>query len=95
MGAPAAVQANEEHPKAMPMAIMRNGHEVLRGAMRDIQSLLDKGDLEGAAALWHKFYRFQELHKRMEEGCREEVDIAGEQAGYRGLFYMIDTYAEC
>ena len=75
----------------MPMAIMRNAHEVLRGAMRDIQKLLEKGDLEGAASLWRKFQRFQELHKRMEEGCRDEIDPNMKQ-GYGVLFRMMDDH---
>jgi len=47
----------------MPVAIMRNAHEVIRGAMKDIQDLLDKDEFEAACALWHRFHRFSDLRK--------------------------------
>lgn len=72
-------------PKPMPMAIMRNGHEVIRGAMADIGAFLEKDDFESAAALWHRFNRFSDLHMRMEEGLKA--------ANARGLFQLVDDHA--
>ena len=72
--------------KPMPMAIMRNGHEVIRGAMLDIQTMLDKDDFESARALWHQFHRFSDLHMRMEEGRKD--------ANAKGLFKLVDEHAD-
>ena len=70
----------------MPMAIMRNAHEVIRGAMGDIQDLLDKGDVKEAAALWHRFNRYSDLHMKMEEGRKG--------CNAKGLFNLVDDHAD-
>ncbi|CAB9502811.1 expressed unknown protein [Seminavis robusta] len=73
-------------PKPMPMAVMRNAHEVIRGAMDDIQESIDNGDFEAARAAWTQFNRFSDLHMKMEEGRK------GSNA--KGLFAMVDEHAD-
>jgi hypothetical protein len=68
------------------MAIMRNAHEVIRGALQDIQDALDTDEFERARELWHRFNRFSDLHMKMEEG-RKGSNCAG-------LFAMIDKHAD-
>jgi Hemerythrin HHE cation binding domain len=72
-------------PKPMPMAIMRNAHEVMRGAVRDIQAALDMGDLRGAAAIYEELAFFTHQHMLMEEGV---------EGGPKGLFQMMDDHAD-
>ena len=86
-GGSASVNGSNKAPKPMPMAIMRNAHEVIRGAMSDIQALLDKDDFDGAQTLWHKFHRFSDLHMKMEEGSKKK-DAAS------GLFALVDKHAD-
>ena len=69
----------------MPMAIMRNAHEVIRGAMADIQDLLDKGDMKEAGKMWHQFNRYSDLHMKMEEGRKG--------CNAKGLFQLVDDHA--
>jgi hypothetical protein len=72
-------------PKPIPMAIMRNAHEVIRGAMIDIQSHLDQNDFEKARVLWRQFNRFSDLHMKMEEGRKN---------GAKGLFRLINDHSD-
>lgn len=79
-------------PIARPevFALMRNGHEVLRGAMKDLSDALvlpnkEKADSKKAVALfaqqWADFMRWQTIHMRMEEG---------ETGKAEGVFKMLD-----
>jgi len=38
--------------RPLPFAIMRNAHEVIRGAMKDIEVALDDNDMERVRAVW-------------------------------------------
>jgi iron-sulfur cluster repair protein YtfE (RIC family) len=71
-------------PKPVPMAIMRNAHEVIRCALQDIQDALDKDDFDRARDMWHRFHRFSDMHMKMEEGRKG--------ANSAGLFAMIDKH---
>ena len=73
-------------PKPVPMAIMRNAHEVIRGAMQDIQEALDKDDFETAREMWHRFNRFSDLHMKMEEGNKD--------SNLAGLFGLVDEHRD-
>lgn len=73
-------------PKPMPMAVMRNAHEVIRGAMKDIQGMLDKDDFESARTLWHQLHRYTDLHMAMEEGRKG--------CNARGIFRLVDEHAD-
>eukprot|EP00405_Crypthecodinium_cohnii_P014427 CAMPEP_0206459634 /NCGR_PEP_ID=MMETSP0324_2-20121206/24290_1 /ASSEMBLY_ACC=CAM_ASM_000836 /TAXON_ID=2866 /ORGANISM="Crypthecodinium cohnii, Strain Seligo" /LENGTH=260 /DNA_ID=CAMNT_0053931217 /DNA_START=68 /DNA_END=850 /DNA_ORIENTATION=- len=68
---PAAAPAAAE-PGAKPVpqifAIMRNGHEVIRGAMRDCTALLDKDDMEGYLKRYAEFMKWMNVHAEMEDG---------------------------
>lgn len=73
-------------PKPIPMALMRNSHEVIRGAMKEINDFLEQDDFESARQLWHQFHRFSDLHMKMEEGRKSS------NAG--GLFKLVDEHAD-
>jgi hypothetical protein len=68
-------------PKPIPMAIMRNAHEVIHGAMIDIQSHLDQNHFQKALQLWRQFNRFIS-------------DLEGRKKGAKGLFRLINDYAD-
>ena len=73
-----------EKPKPMIFALMRNGHEVIRGSQKDIQAALDAGDFDEAKNLYEKHKMWQELHARMEEGAD------GGQTSPIGFFALLD-----
>mmetsp|Transcript_1029 Transcript_1029/g.2432 ORF Transcript_1029/g.2432 Transcript_1029/m.2432 type:complete len:273 (-) Transcript_1029:365-1183(-) len=83
--APAA--AAKEAPTPRIFALMRNGHEVLRGSMEDITALLEKGDADAAAETYLRFERWMNLHKLMEEGN-------GSSESPRGFFAVLDEKFE-
>lgn len=79
---PAAVEKpadapKKEAPRPQVFAIMRNGHEVIRGAQRDLAVLLENGDLDGATDLWEKHDKWMFVHMTMEEG---------KEGGPKGIF---------
>ena len=79
----------------MPMAIMRNAHEVIRGAVQQIQACLDDNNLAEASELWQKLDRYQTLHMRMEEGIPADDDSssASNAKPCQGLFALMDDKA--
>lgn len=60
-------------------AIMRNGHEVIRGAQRDMKGALEKGNLDEMKAIWTKFHKWQSIHHELEERV-------GQDGSPRGMF---------
>lgn len=64
----APAETPKEKPQPQIFAIMRNGHEVLRGGMTEVQTALDKDDMESAKEEWRQLMKWQVLHARMEEG---------------------------
>lgn len=52
----------------MIFAIMRNGHEVLRGAMQDCDAAIASGDLASFKTRFADFVRWQVIHAAMEDG---------------------------
>ena len=62
-------ETTKEKPKPMLFAIMRNGHEVIRGGMRDLTSAVDRCvDLGLVARQWKDLLKWTRLHAAMEEG---------------------------
>lgn len=57
-----------EQPKPQIFALMRNGHEVIRGDSRDVKERLEAGDVVGAKELWENMRKWEDLHARTEEG---------------------------
>eukprot|EP00121_Abeoforma_whisleri_P006584 Awhi_evm1s5992 len=61
-----------ERPKPMVFAIMRNGHEVLRGGMIEVGATLENEDPDKALANFveelNKLTVWEEIHAKMEEG---------------------------
>lgn len=84
---PVAVANATEKPKPQIFAIMRNGHEVIRGGMIEVQTALDKDDISAAKEAWDKLMKFQLLHARMEEGNgNDETPL--------GFFKILDREAD-
>lgn len=74
-----------EKPRPQVFALMRNSHEVIRGAMRDLDDAIALED-DGAALAafgprWEEFLRFQGLHAAMEDGVRGRA---------KGMFAFLD-----
>eukprot|EP00527_Entomoneis_sp_CCMP2396_P005948 CAMPEP_0198140252 /NCGR_PEP_ID=MMETSP1443-20131203/3449_1 /TAXON_ID=186043 /ORGANISM="Entomoneis sp., Strain CCMP2396" /LENGTH=265 /DNA_ID=CAMNT_0043802625 /DNA_START=233 /DNA_END=1030 /DNA_ORIENTATION=- len=82
-----ASQISSKKPRPLIFAIMRNGHEVIRGAERDLKELIEKGDLEGAAELWEKHKRWMFVHMKMEDGTETE-------GSPMGMFKLLDQKFE-
>lgn len=55
----------------MPFALMRNGHEVIKGNVLDVQEYLDAGDVDGAISAYKLMHQWILLHRSMEEGNRD------------------------
>lgn len=66
--APAAQAATGEKPKPMIFAIMRNGHEVIRGGLADLKATVNSGNVADAKKQWDDLYKWQMIHAKMEEG---------------------------
>ena len=58
----------DEKPKPQIFAIMRNGHEVIRGGMVDCKEAIDSDDIDMFQSSWEKLVKFESMHKTMEEG---------------------------
>ena len=84
-GDPVAVpeQVIAERPRPLVFALMRNGHEVLRGAMEDISDYLEKENKDTACAAYLEFHRWSALHKLMEDGHNDGKTP-------KGMFAMLD-----
>lgn len=74
---PPKKEEKAEKPRPMIFAIMRNGHEVIRGSMRDVQAALDKGDFDEAKVTWDKLEKWSVMHMLMEEGTDGEGSPIG------------------
>ena len=68
---------SEENPEPQIFAIMRNGHDVIRGSMIDMKDAIDKEDVETAKGVWQKLHKWNDLHKRMEEGQESKPEGCG------------------
>lgn len=88
-------QQQPEKPKPMVFAIMRNGHEVLRGNLRDMTAALQESNTASFAEQWANFLRWGKIHAAMEDGVPGGVgvDEEGTPLG-RGMFAMMDREAD-
>jgi hypothetical protein len=86
LSSPAAIQepvpekpagTEPEKPKPLIFALMRNAHEVIRGAQRDLKILIEKGDLGAAKTLHEKLIKFTMMHMWMEEGSGTDKSPIG------------------
>lgn len=64
--------APEDKPRPMVFAIMRNGHEVIRSNMADIEDFIDAGEWSQAYHSYHLLQKWEGTHKLMEKGY--EID---------------------
>lgn len=99
VNAPTADHGQHETPKASSAApapapapaplkpqvfsIMRNGHEVLRGCIRDCAAALDAKQVDQFGIEWRSFKRWEVIHAKMEEGDPAIV-------GPRGVFGVLN-----
>ena len=67
------------------------GHEVIRGAMKDIEKALNDGDLKSAQATWKDLHSWEDIHKHMEEGT---MDSNGSPITPIGMFALLDKECE-
>lgn len=76
-------------PPARPQvfAIMRNGHEVIRGAMKDIDGALAKDDMDTVRSIWKNLNKWEQLHLQMEEGSKTGSSPIG-------VFQMLDNFGD-
>jgi len=68
---------SDEKPKPQIFAIMRNGHEVIRGGMLEVKEAIDKDDMAAAKEAWEKLVKFETMHKTMEEGDGTDTSPTG------------------
>lgn len=61
---------------------MRNGHEVIRGAIRDLDALLTASKHAEFEELYPKFKRWQMIHARMEDGDPNVEFAPGKQVSW-------------
>lgn len=57
-----------DKPKPMIFAIMRNGHEVIRGGQKDVSAAITAGEIEDAKKKWDDLHKWTTIHMTMEEG---------------------------
>ena len=69
--------STEDKPKPQIFAIMRNGHEVIRGSVADIKEAVEQSDMESAKDTWEKLKKWGHLHKMMEESDGKGVTPKG------------------
>jgi hypothetical protein len=92
---PTAPTTTSDKPKPMVFALMRNGHEVIRGGQRDLKSaLFDKQDLDLAKSIYEKNKIWQDLHLRMEEGVKGTGGSSEAQQEHQpmGVFQLLDNH---
>jgi hypothetical protein len=61
-------RSNKEKPRPEIFAILRNGHEVIRGATPEVKNAIGEADFEGALELWKALSAWEKMHMSMEEG---------------------------
>jgi hypothetical protein len=66
-----------EKPKPMIFALMRNAHEVIRAAQRDLKEAIENDDLKGAKTIHENLTRFTMMHMWMEEGSGTDKSPIG------------------
>ena len=57
-----------QKPTPKLFAVMRNGHEVIRGLSRDCTAQVESGDLEAFKATYDILKKWEGIHAKMEDG---------------------------
>lgn len=75
---------SDEKPKPLVFAIMRNGHEVIRGAMVGISEEIslqmsrgDRANVDKVVKMWNELHKWEDMHKLMEDGSGSEESPSG------------------
>jgi len=82
-----------ELPKLKPLifALLRNGHEVIRGASEACALSIAANDTAQFAAQWADLSKWQKIHGVMEEGVEvSDSPLASILPGIDGLFAVLD-----
>jgi len=81
----------QPQPQPQIFAILRNGYEVMRGNMVEIQNHLDAGEerLDDAVEMYRRLHKWADMHKLMEEGRPDMNTNAGESSP-KGFFAVLD-----
>lgn len=75
---PEKAAAPKEKPKPLIFGLMRNAHEVIRGAQRDLkQEIFENEDIDSARKLHEKLIKFTMMHMWMEEGSGTDKSPIG------------------
>ena len=69
------------------LLLFPTGHEVIRGAMLEVEEALNKKDKKEAKSLWLKLQLWGNIHRRMEEGSTDGTSPIG-------LFRLLDQACE-
>ena len=72
--------------KPQIFAIMRNGHEVIRGNMVEVQRAIESQDLPSVVHHWNNLQRFTHIHQTMEEGCENNNKKKKNEGAPKGFF---------
>merc|ERR1712232_1200260 len=94
-------KVEEEKAKPMVFALMRNGHEVIRGLGVDLNEAAEKKDLETFTKTWKTLSKWIKIHANMEDGVEgkskgfftaldEKFDGIVQEAGLRNTHEEID-----
>ncbi|EDQ86244.1 uncharacterized protein MONBRDRAFT_28495 [Monosiga brevicollis MX1] len=72
-----------EKPRPMIFALMRNGHEVIRGGVEDCRAALEANDKDLFYKSWNELMEFYKMHAAMEDGyngvCKGMFAMLNEQ----------------
>jgi len=74
-----------ELPQPVIFALIRNGHEVIRGRLQDIKILLERGELEMATSEWANLRKWYHTHLLLELGTEK---------GARGFLRLLDKHCD-
>mmetsp|Transcript_12150 Transcript_12150/g.18363 ORF Transcript_12150/g.18363 Transcript_12150/m.18363 type:complete len:259 (+) Transcript_12150:89-865(+) len=77
------VEAETEKAPAEVFALMRGGHDVIRGNMTTIDQLIEKKDWEAAFESYSKLAKWEEMHSMMKDGY-------GDENTPKGVFAIMD-----
>ncbi len=69
--------SSAEKPRPQIFAIMRNGHEVLRGSVHDASDALKADNLDAFSTEYSNLLKWQEVHALMEDGDNTRLGVFG------------------
>ena len=67
----------DEKPRPLIFAIIRNGHEVVRGRLRDVEAFLQQHEHGKAESEWIRLRTWIDMHRKMEMGTDDNNGFLG------------------